>query len=513
MSKAKSSIQLNKWVFFPPIVFLAITIFYSIYFKERFLIRVQFANDWIIDHFGWLFNWAGLLFLVILAVVYWTPLGKVRIGGANAKPILSKWRWFAIATCTTIATGILFWGCAEPLYHLHQPPAGLGFESSSVEARNFAMSTMFMHWSITPYGIYCICGLLFAIVYYNLKEPFSVSSLFYPIFRKRAESPAYKLLDIICLYALVMGMAASLASGILAIMGGLENTLSVTKTNTLLGLIGMAVVLTFIISAASGLQRGIKVLSNFNMIMFIILAFTVLLLGDTLGMMSIGLAGLKEYVVEFLPRSTDISSGLNRDWIGDWTIFYWANWFAWAPVASLFLGRLAVGYTVRDYMHCNLTLPALFTILWMTIFSGSTLSLDMADGGRLYELMTSAGEESVMYAVLNELPGGSVFALITLIMVFISYVTAADSNISAMSAISTTGIDPKHPEAPIAIKVIWGLVIGTLSWIMLTYAGIDGIRLLSVLGGFPAMFIVIIAAIGLIILMVKPGLISGEQSA
>jgi len=192
------------------------------------------------------------------------------------------------------------------------------------------------------------------------------------------------------------------------------------------------------------------------------------------------------------------------EWQYSWTIFYWANWFAWAPIAALFLGRLAVGYTVRQLIHFNLIFPSLFAILWMTIFSGTALHFDISGNGVLYDLMLANGEENVMYAVFNKLPFGKLVSTITLIMVFISYVTAADSNISAMSAISTNGINPDNPEAPLWIKVVWGTLIGVITWVMISSAGIDGIRILSVLGGFPALFIIILVGIGVVKIMLNP---------
>ena len=160
-------------------------------------------------------------------------------------------------------------------------------------------------------------------------------------------------------------------------------------------------------------------------------------------------------------------------------------------ISSLFLGRLAVGYTVRDFIHFNLLFPSLFTCLWMTVFSGLAIDYDLLYQGALHTILINEGEENVLFTILMDFPFGQLLAFLTIGMIFISYVTAADSNVSAMSAMSSTGIHPENPEAPIWIKVIWGSLIGLIAWIMITSAGIDGIRLLCVLGGFPALFIII----------------------
>lgn len=497
------TLSLKSKVFFPPIVFLVLTIAYSLQDNEGFLKGANAANDWILQNFGWLFTWSSFLFLGVLLVVYCSPMAALKIGGKEAKPILTKWRWFAIALCTTIATGILFWGTAEPLYHLYAPPTGLGIEGNSSAAAQFAISTMFMHWSFTPYGIYTITGLMFALTYYNLKQPFSISSLLYPLFGAKSHGWAGTLLDIVCLYGLVAGMAASLGTGIFAMMGGLETLLGIAKSDLLLGVIGLVVVASFILSAISGLQRGIRILSDWNMKAFFVLAIFAFAFGPTAYILEVGGKGLADYVVHFLPRSTNIGSAIDMDWQYSWTIFYFANWFAWAPVAALFLGRLAVGYTVRDFINFNLLFPSLFTCLWMSILGGSALSVDFVSGGGLHEVLTAQGEQNVMYEVLSNLPMGYWVSLFTLIIIFVSYVTAADSNISAMSAMSSVGINPENPEAPLWIKVVWGTLIGTIAWVMITSAGVDGIRILCVLGGFPALFLIIFVAVGMVKMMVK----------
>ncbi|MEM8908635.1 MAG: BCCT family transporter [Bacteroidota bacterium] len=498
MTQTQPLLKINAKVFYPTILFLVVVIVYSLRDNEGFLTLANATNQWILQQVGPLFTWSAFLFLVILAMIYFSPLAKVKIGGPKAEPLLSKWRWFAIALCTTVATGILFWGAAEPLYHLHQPPSGLGITGQSWEATQFAMSTMYMHWSFTPYGIYTITGMAFALVYYNLRQPFSISALFYPLFGKRAYGAVGTLMDILCLAALVSGMAASLGTGIFALMGGLETTLHFQQSDLLMGIIGAVIVLSFILSAISGLKRGISWLSNINAQAFLVLAVLVFVLGPTLSVLKIGGAGFVDYGLHFLSRSTNIGAQINTDWLNSWTIFYFANWFAWAPVAALFLGRLALGYTVRDFIHFNLFFPAFFTCIWMMVFSGTAIDFDLTTKGQLFQVLNEQGEENVMFTILESLPMGKIISLLTLVMVFISYVTAADSNISAMSAISTSGISPDHPEAPMWIKITWGSLIGLIAWVMITSAGIDGIRLLCVIGGFPALFMIILVSIGVL---------------
>jgi len=499
----KGKLSVNKWVFYPTIVFLTITVVYSIFNNDAFLISLNAINDWILNNFGWLFTWTPFSFLIILLIIYFSPLGKIKVGGDDAVPLVGRWKWFAIALCTTIATGILFWGSAEPLYHLHTPPTQLGIETNSEDSAIFAMSTMFMHWSFTPYAIYTVAGLSFALSYYNYRMPFRISSLLYPLFGPMEKEGARAILDVLCLYALVAGMAASLGAGIFALMGGLEIIFGLQKSTFLIILIGFSIVATFIASAVSGLKKGIAFLSKWNALAFFILAFVVFILGPSSYILKAGFDGLLDYGIHFLSRSTNIGSQIETKWLNAWTIFYFANWFAWAPIASLFLGRLSVGYNVRDFIHFNLIFPALFTWLWMSIFSGAALEFDLSNDGALYQILLEKGEENVLYTILISLKGGVAISLLALIMIFVSYVTAADSTISAMSSMSSYGVSPDNPEAPIWIKIVWGALIGIISSIMISSAGIDGIRLLCILGGFPALFIILMVGLGLLKMLIS----------
>ena len=494
--------KINIAVFIVPFSLLLFSIIFSQADPDGFLNGMRQANDWILTRFGWLFSWSTLLFLVLCIVVYCSPLARIRIGGKAAKPLLSKFQWFYIALCTTIAIGILFWATAEPVYHLHEPPARTGIEPDSPAAATFALSTLFLHWTFTPYSIYTLIALLFALVYYNYRQPFSLGSLLYPLTGKPLNARWGQVVDAVCLYSLVAGMAASLGAGILTLSGGIRQFADLGDSPFILPAIAGLIVITFIISSVSGLMKGIKTLSNINFYAFLALGAFVLLAGPVGYIFRSGAESLGDYLVHLAPRSLGI--GIDREWSESWTVFYWANWLAWAPVTAVFLGRLGVGYTVRDFIHFNLVFPALFSMLWMAVFGGTAIYIDHISGTTdLYAVLQQQGPESTIYAVLNALPYPRLTAAGFLFIAFISYVTAADSNTSAMSGLCSSGISPDSPEPPGWIKIVWGVVVGTVSWVMVSGAGIDGVRMASNLGGFPALFLGLAAAAGMLRLLLK----------
>lgn len=498
--------QLRHIVFWPPFIVLFSAMVYSIVDTEKFLSTTTLLYNIILDHFGFLFSISALLFLALCVVVYFSPIGKIIIGGKTALPLLTKWRWFAITLCTTIATGILFWGTAEPLFHLHAPPSSLGVVKNSAEAASFSLSTMYVHWSFIPYGFYTLVGLMFALTYYNLKQPFSLGSLLFPLFGNRVHGRMSNVIDIISLFSLVAGMAASLGAGILILSGGLDSIAGVPYNYWTLGIITIAIVVAFVISAASGLMKGIRVLSDINAKIFIGLAIFVFVFGPTIYLLKFGGQAFIEFIANFFERSLIGVVTSDVQWAKSWTIFNWGNWLAWTPITALFLGRISYGYTVRQFIHFNLIFPAIFACVWMMIFSGTAINFDMAgENSPLYAILNQEGGSSrVIYAIFDRLPFSTIISYLFLCVSFLSYVTAADSNTSAMSAISSIGISPDSAEPSVVIKVVWGVIIGAIAWTMVAFSGegstqgINGIKMLSNLGGFPVLFFVILVALSMI---------------
>ena len=221
-------------------------------------------------------------------------------------------------------------------------------------------------------------------------------------------------------------------------------------------------------------------------------------------------AAAGDYLSSFFSRHLRNGSTDPDGWSYDWTLFYWANWLAWTPITALFLGRLGRGRTVREFLTVNLILPSLFGILWMTVFGGAALFFE-DQNGQMYQTLQQNGPEAAIYALFNELPGTALLSVLFLGIAFISYTTAADSNTTAIAGVCTHGISPDAPEPGLAIKVIWGAVIGLIAWVMISFAGIDGIRMSSNLGGFPALILEFAIAFGAWRLILNPSKASFQR--
>lgn len=459
-------------VFWPTFLVLMGAVVASYLDLEAFLGTTSSLNDAILDHFSWLFSLSSLYLLVLAGVVYVSPLGRLRIGGEQAVPLLSKVRWFSITLCTTLAVGVLFWTTAEPLYHLMGPPASLDIEAGSSEAALFAMSTMFLHWTFTPYAIYAVPALIFALAFYNRRMKFSISSMLEPVFGPRILRYA-GIIDAIALYSLVAGMASTLGTGALTLAGGAGQYLDGDTSPLRLGVIISIIVVTFVLSAASGLKKGIARLSAINAWLLLALGLFMFVFGPTVFMLQLGTESFGTYLDNFFSRSLFTGAAGNDQWPYWWSIFYWAIWFAWAPVAALFLGKISLGYTVREFLRINL-----------------------------------------LYTLFRELPLAGLWIPLLLFIAYVSYVTAADSQTDAIGNLCTRGLTAEsNLNAGLRMKVVWGVIVGLVSWVMVSFVGIDGVKMLSNLGGLPAMMIILLASGSLWVWLKAPDSLHAPQAS
>ncbi|SFT50018.1 Choline-glycine betaine transporter [Algoriphagus locisalis] len=497
------SLTIRPWVFWPPFILLIIAVASSILFPDSFISVFRNIQQLILSNFSLGFSWVSFLMTILTVVVLFSRLGNYKIGGKNAKPRLTRISWFAIVLCTTIAVGILFWGSAEPLSHFLFPPDFKGFEPGSEEAKSFAIGALYFHWGFTPYAIYAVPALVFALMYYSGKSRFSLGIMLRPILGSKPHRHWETGLDMFSLFALVSGMAAALGAGILSLSGGFLAFLPELNPSLLTGLITLGIIVTFIISASTGIEKGIKNLSLFNLGFFFLIASLFVLLGEQGKIMNAILTGFREYASNFTDLSLQLS-GAGNSWTYDWSTFNFAMWMAWAPMTALFLGKIAVGRTVREFLLVNWFLPALFCLAWMGIFGGTTVDFASINPVLYQDLFQTSGPESIIYQVFKDMGYFKVFAQLFILGIFISYVTAADSSTDALASISMSkqGGDPFRSDTN--LKVIWGVLIGFLSWVMINYSGIDGVRILSVIGGLPALFFLLLVSICLILILISP---------
>lgn len=486
--------KVRGFVFWPTFLFLGTVVIFSFKYPEKVATIADHFKLILLNKAQALYGWSGLFFFILLLVAAVSPLGNMRIGGKGAKPLFSFWNWFAIALGTTTAVGILFWACAEPIFHMTRPPKSLSISPNTPEAGVFALSTLFMHWTLIPHAIYTLPALLFALAFFNDKQPYSIGSCLYPL-RWRWVGI---FTDSIALFCLVVGMATSLATGVLSIAGGIAHLTGFASSPKVWGIVGLVLLSLYIISSLAGLDKGIRRFSHFNTVLFLFLILFFFVVGPTSYILSETWVSLKQFTTTFWGRSTfaDFNNGADK-WVGEWPVFYLANWLAWAPVTGTFLGRISYGYKVRSFIAMFLVVLASFGAIWISVFGTVAVHMHLVQKLPLENILATQGAESVMFFVLSQFPLAKWIIPIFLVGLCVSCVTATDSNTVAMAAMSSRDVNPENPNPPLKMKLLWGTCIGLLAIAMLFSQGLDGIKTLSVIGGFPALIFEIGCALAL----------------
>jgi len=489
--------KLKPIAFGPPFVLCVAAVVLNFTSPATFDAAIGGAYRWVCETFGWLVSLLSLGMVVLCAAIYACPFGRTVLGGPDAKKLLTRWQMFAVVLTTNIGAGILFWCTFEPLSYLAQPPASLHAAPNSPEAVTFAISTVYLHWTFTPYAIPAIVGLMFAFAYYNMRKPFSLGAPLSPLMGRFGAGRAGQVIDAVCLYSLAAALAASLGGASLLLGAGIHHVLGIPgqPSNLLLAAIMAGIMVSAVLAAISGLTKGIRVAANINTYFLIGFLALILVLGPTRYILNLAVEGLGSFLGNYFQKVTFTGAASGDKWPHQWTQMYFSAYFAWAPIMGVFLGRIARGYTVRAFLVFNMLLPALFTGIWMAVFCGVVAHMEVVEHANLAAALSSGDPSAVLYPILERIPGGLVLIPLLLVTAFLSFVTTADGNTDAMSNISSTGISPEHPESSRVVKVAWGAVMGLLSWIMVAHGRIDGIRELSNLGGWPSLFLCLAVAI------------------
>ncbi|SKC84836.1 BCCT family transporter [Maledivibacter halophilus] len=500
--------KLRKNIFLPmSIIFLGAIVLGLVAPKAFYDIEnviVSFA----FDNFGWLFQISGNIFLFICLWIAFSKYGEIRLGGENAKPTMSKWNWFAISLCAGIATGILFWGIAEPMTHFMEPPKVLGLEPKSEAAAMFAMTTTFIHWTFLPYGMYAIAGIAIAFATFNMKLPYQVSSTLYPLFGKKIKGTVSAVVDNICLFAMGCAVAAILGVGTMQIGSGL-NILTGIKTGKVLWtiIVGL-IVITYVISSYTGLNRGIRWLSDKNSKLFLGIMVFIFIFGPTTFILSFGTQSVGHFIRDFFVRTHYLSPIDGSQWPRWWPIYYWAIWLAYAPLTGMFLARISKGRTIRQFMIVNLILPASFGFLWFSVFGGSAIHLELSGAG-IWESIQNLGLEVSVFAFLEHFPFTSLLSWVFIIAIFISIVTLADSMTTTVSSLSTNAYNNAEVEPPGNVKLFWGIIMSSMAIINLLagdageISGIDATKQIATVAGFPLLFLMLMIGSSAVVMMIK----------
>lgn len=449
----------------------------------------------IIAMFDAFFMWSANIFVVFCIVIALSPWGKIRLGGREAKAEHSTISWLAMLFAAGMGIGLMFWGVAEPVaYYTGWYETPLGVEANTPEAARMALGATMYHWGIHPWAIYGVVALSLAFFTYNKGLPLSIRSVFYPILGDRTWGWAGHIIDIIAVLATLFGLATSLGLGAQQAAAGINHVFGIEDGIGLQIFIIIAVTLLAIISVVRGLEGGVKVLSNVNML----IAFALLMLVALMGF-SIALGSLPTTIGAYIENIIPLSNPHGREdtaWFQGWTVFYWAWWISWSPFVGMFIARVSKGRTIREFIIAVLAIPTLVTVLWMSIYGGIAIDQIANKVGAL----GADGLSSVplaMFQMFDSLSMGNVLSVIAVVLVLVFFITSSDSGSLVIDSITAGG----KIDAPVPQRIFWASVEGAIAAALLWIGGTEAIQALqagAISTGLPFTFVLLLMCVSLV---------------
>ncbi|GGF12152.1 glycine/betaine ABC transporter [Halobacillus andaensis] len=448
------------------------------------------VQGFITDKFGWFYLLSATGFLIFAIYLIFSKYGKLKLGKEEDEPEYPYITWFAMLFSAGMGIGLVFWGAGEPLSHFHAPP-GLETEAQSQDAAREAMKYSFFHWGFHPWGIYAVLALALAYFKFRKGAPGVISAALVPLLgEKRIKGPIGTAVDFIAVFATIFGVATSLGFGTLQIASGISFSFDgIDNTFGLQLIIIFAVTVLFMTSAMTGLNKGIKYLSNTNIVLALLLMFFLLFAGPTNFIMDYFTSTFGSYVRD-LPYMSFRMTPFSEDntWVADWTIFYWAWWISWAPFVGTFIARVSKGRTIREFISGVLLVPTIFGALWFSVFGGTAINLEFFEGVDIYSDVSELGEEVALFSTLQHIPLGGVMTVIGLLLISTFFITSADSATFVLGMQTTNGsLNPA-----LKVKFIWGIIQAGAAAILLWQGGLSSLQTAAIIAAFPFTIIMIL---------------------
>jgi choline/carnitine/betaine transport len=453
--------------------------------------------SWVVHNTGWLFALVASGFVVFVIWLAASRYGTIPLGRDDEEPEFRTVSWIAMMFSAGMGIGLMFFGVSEPLSHFVTPPPGTG-PAGNPHAVQTAMATTLFHWTLHPWAIYAVVGLAVAYGVFRKGRSLLISSAFAPLLgEKRAGGPAGKVIDILAIFATLFGSAASLGLGALQIGSGLEIVGGIGKVgNGVLVAIITVLTVCFILSAVSGVAKGIQWLSNINMVLALVLAVFVFVVGPTVFILDLVPTAVGSYFQDLAMMSarTDAAGGdAMQEWLSGWTIFYWAWWVSWTPFVGMFIARISRGRTIRQFVTGVLLVPSVVSLVWFAVFGGA--GIDMQRSGT--DLAGAGSSEGTLFAMLGEMPLSTVTSVVVMLLVAIFFVSGADAASIVMGTLSQRGtLAPRRPTV-----IFWGAATGAVAAVMLLVGGSDalsGLQNITIVAGLPFLLVMVGLAVALV---------------
>ena len=480
-------------VFIPAAALLVVFVALAAVMPGRMGELISKANTAVVTDLGW---WYVLVVAGFVGFSIWialSPMGSIRLGRDREEPEFGLKSWFAMLFAAGMGIGLVFWGVAEPLNHYAAPPPGTEGDKATL-ARN-AMDVTFLHWGLHAWAIYVVVGLAVAYAVHRKGRPVSIRWALEPLLGKRVTGFWGDLIDVIAIVGTLFGVATSLGFGVSQVGAGLAYLGVVDETSNSL-LVGLALGITVIalLSVVTGIDRGIKWLSNVNMALAGVLLLAVLFLGPTVFLLSDFVQQVGAYLQNFLRLSFNTLSfrGENgQAWLSGWTTYYWGWWMSWAPFVGVFIARISRGRTVREFIAGVLLVPTLVTFLWFAVMGGSGLYRELFGNGGLIDGEGAVSTDTALFQLLDGLPASGLLSVLAIVLIVVFFVTSSDSGSFVVDMIATGG----ELNPPVWSRAFWAGLEGVVAAVLLVAGGLAALQTMAILVALPFSIVMVLMVV------------------
>ncbi|MEX0900368.1 MAG: BCCT family transporter [Gammaproteobacteria bacterium] len=491
LAQERFGLIVHPTVFFASVALIAFFVILTIVALGDMRIIYADIQSWIAENLGWLFILLVQGFLVFSVVLMLTRFGRVRLGGAGAKPAYSYAGWLSMLFSAGMGIGLVYWAVAEPVMHFSAPPFA---EPGTAAAAKEAMQYTFLHWGLHAWGIYAVVAISLAYFAYNRGLPLTIRSAFHPLIGDRIFGWMGDVIDILAVLATMFGIATSLGLGVNQIGAGIGHVFGVESSTALEIFLIFAITLLATTSVVLGLDKGVKRLSEGNMILAAALMTFVLLLGPTLFILKSFVQNTGEYLQNlFQLASWTEAYRPDADWQAGWTVFYWAWWIAWSPFVGMFIARVSYGRTIRELILAVLAVPTLMTLLWMSVFSGAALSGALAGTSDIVAAVNENLSTS-LFVLLEGFPLSSLTSGLAILLIIVFFVTSSDSGSLVIDTITSGG----NTDPPVVQRVFWAGTEGVVAAALLLGGGLGALQTASITTGLPFSIVLALMCVGLL---------------
>ena len=481
---------MKKWYFgnsvfaWTLVIAICVIVFGAVYSDTLGETSGLFMN-WVSHYFGWLYILAIVAFIGFCVWMALGKYGKIRLGKDDEKPEFSTFSWYAMLFCGSTGIGLVFWSIAEPLSHYAAPPVGI--EPGTMDAIDFSIRTCYLHWGITQWVCFAVVGLGIAYFQFRKGKNAQLSNLLTPLVgEKRTNGWFGKFIDGFAVIVSFAGVATSLGLGVSQICGGLEHLFGFPKTQETILWIIILITFVFIISAISGVYKGIKLLSNFNTYLALVLLALAFVVGPKITILNNLTNSVGQHMQYFFKDVFMTNAFGDNDWVMNWRVFYYAWFVAWVPFVGMFVARISKGRTIREFIMGVVIVPTVFTIIWLSVFSA--IALSAVQGWSLENVQQLiASPETAVFIVFNNYPLSQVISIMIIVLLGVFFITSADSATYSLSVMTTDGnINP-----PVYKKVVWGIVVATIAYVLLSAGSLKPLQTISIAATLPFLIVMI----------------------